>query len=73
MTPLAVTESRSCTQRIEPLDVVGLIGDAVAPDVFAPETSVHDHVSLSRMVVERDRRHQTVARIRAVAGLDVDM
>ena len=61
------------TQFREPVDVVGLIGDAVASDVPAPQTSMHDHVSLGRMVVERNRRHQTVARIRAVAGPDVDM
>ncbi len=73
MSPVAVSGSHSRTQLSEPVDAVGLIGDAVAPDASAPQTSMHDHVSLGRMVVERYRRHQTVARIRAVAGQDVDM
>ncbi len=70
---VAVSASRSHTQCGEPLDVVGLIRDTVAPNLSAPEASVHDHVSLGRMVVERDRRHQTAARIRAIAGLDIDV
>jgi hypothetical protein len=73
MTPVAVSESRSHTQLNKPVHVVRLIGDTVAPDVSAPQTLMHDHVPLGRIVIERDRRHQTTARICTVAGLDVDM
>ncbi len=58
-------------QRGEAHDVVGLIGAAVAPDVSASEASVHDHVPLGRVLIERDWRHQAAARIRAVGGPDV--
>jgi hypothetical protein len=65
MSPVAVFASRHRAQRGEPLDVVGLIGDAVAPDVSAPETSMHAKITSERTIYrERSYLHAHVAACR---------